>query len=82
MNDLELLKKVIDFKANFYPQGWANYKGAAEGKIKLVPESYMQKKLESDYEQMKEMIFGAPPSFDEIMKTISEFEQRLNEAFV
>lgn len=82
MNDLALLIKVIDFKAKFYPQGWANYEGAAEGKIKLVPEPYMQKKLVSDYEQMKEMIFGAPPSFDEIMKTISEFEQRLNEAFV
>jgi len=28
MNDIALLKEVINFKAKFYPQGWANYNGA------------------------------------------------------
>lgn len=80
MDDIQLLKDVIAFKAKFYPQGWANYQGAAEGKVKLLPEPHVQKILESDYAQMKEMIFGDAASFDEILTTIGKFEQRLNKA--
>lgn len=71
--DLKLLKDVIEFKAKFYPQSWANYKGAVEGDFKLLPELHTLKGLRSDYAQMEEMIFGQYPSFDEIVSEIEEF---------
>ena len=81
MADIALLKDVIAFKAKFYPQGWANYQGAAEGKFSLLPETSIKSTLKNDYAQMQEMIFGEYPSFDEILARIGEFEQQLNEAF-
>lgn len=79
MGDWKLLQDVVLFKAKFYPQGWANYESAIAGRFKLLPGAHVLKVLERDYAQMEEMIFGAYPSFDEIMTVIAEFENRLNE---
>lgn len=79
--DINLLKNTVAFKAKFYPQGWANYQAARDGNFSLVPPVHISKTLERDYEQMKEMIFGNYPTYNEIMETIAEFEIRLREAF-
>ncbi len=79
--DMELLKDVINFKSKFYPQGWANYDGAAKGEFTLLPEEHTLKNLRNDYVQMKEMIFGDYPDFDEIMSEIEGFNYLLIEAY-
>lgn len=79
--DIELLRDVINFKAKFYPQAWANYKGAAEGDFKLFPQPHTLKILRNDYVEMEEMIFGDYPEFDEIMSEIVEFNSLLVEAY-
>jgi len=80
MADLPLLIDIVKFKNKFYPQGWANYPGAISGTFKLLPEDEIRRSLISDYEQMKEMIFGEYPTFDEILSSIAEFEIILNGA--
>jgi len=80
MNDVDLLKTTFEFKKKFYPQGWANYKAAVAGEIKLTPAAYLSAILERDYAQMEEMIFGDYPRFTDIMQTISQFESELIEA--
>ena len=34
--------------------------------------------IKEDYEQMKKMIFGSTPSFDEIIKEIQNLEKEIN----
>lgn len=81
MDDLSLLNEVVEFKEKFYPQGWANYQAAKEGRFKLIPDEYRVKILRKDYAQLKEMIFGEYPGFDVIVSTIRLFEERLNNAY-
>jgi predicted nucleotidyltransferase component of viral defense system len=67
MSDLALLQEVVAFKHKFYPQSWANYEGAKAGVFKIVPETYRVESLLRDYAQMKEMIFGEYPEFNDIL---------------
>ena len=80
MSDLKLLNDIVDFKARFYPQGWAKYDLAKLGEYKLIPERFRVKQLKKDYTQMKEMIFGKYPLFDDILSEIKQFESELRAA--
>lgn len=80
MDDLDLLRSVAAFKHKFYPQGWANYEAALEGRFTLVPQTHTMDALQRDYEGMAEMIYGQVPDFDVIMESIREFEAELSEA--
>lgn len=79
MADLALLDEVVEFKAKFYPQNWANYQGAKNGEYQLIPERFRVDLLVKDYAQMKEMIFGHYPDFDDVLSTVKIFQQRLTE---
>ena len=76
--DLELLKKVVDFKTKFYRCKWAKYEEAIVGTIKLVPNKIYLSELERDYLKMRNMMFGKIPEFSEIMKQVSELEESIN----
>lgn len=80
MADLDLLTRVTEFKNKFYPQSWANYQAAIDGKFSLLPQAHIMKALRDDYEGMREMIHGEYPEFDAIMNAIALFEVELNEA--
>jgi hypothetical protein len=77
--DLALLKDVAAFKQRFYRRGWANYDLAKPGTLKLVPSGHVLTTLERDYAQMRNMIFGRYPGFDEIMETLRALEREINE---
>lgn len=78
LNDTELLEKVVRFKEKFYRCSWAKYSEAKPGTMKLIPSEKSIKALRSDYEHMKNMIFGERPSFDEIIKTTESLENEIN----
>ncbi len=80
IDDLELLKTVVEFKRKFYPQNWAKYDDAIAGNYKLIPDDFRIELLKKDYVQMEEMIFGAYPDFDDILKAVAEFEIKLRAA--
>ena len=77
-NNIELLKKVVDFKIKFYPRKWAKYEEAVPGTIKLLPPTYRLSALEKDYVDMSEMMFGEYPKFVELMEFIGELEKEIN----
>lgn len=79
LEDIFLLKKVVDFKMKFYPRGWAKYDEASSGAIRLVPPNYRIPELKSDYGAMREMLFGTIPSFEEILSELSCLESEINE---
>lgn len=76
--DLELLKKVVNFKMKFFPRKWAKYEEAILGTIKLVPPAFRFDSLRADYEDMAEMMFGQYPSFDDLMDYIQTLENEIN----
>jgi len=76
--DLQLLERVVAFKARFYPANTARYDLARPGTMRLMPPEDCTPVLTEDYEHMKNMIFGETPSFEEIMDTIRRMEAEIN----
>ncbi len=77
--DLGLLKDVVRFKEKFYHCGWARYDLARPGTMRLVPSSDAQRELRRDYNDMRNMIYGEPPSFDTIMSSILNLQDEIND---
>lgn len=75
---LDLLKKVVDFKMKFYPRAWAKYPEAVPGSLKLIPPTYRFGDLAADYNSMKDMLYGEIPSFEVVMAAIGELEKEIN----
>jgi hypothetical protein len=78
LTDIKLLQNVVEFKARFYPRGWAKYEDAKIGTLKLLPQNFRLAELEKDYKAMGNMIFDKYISFDEIIKTLKELEIEIN----
>lgn len=76
--DLDLLRQVVTFKDRFYPSGSAHYELASPGTLRLMPPDDCLTALRTDYEHMKNMIFGEKPEFEEILTTIQEIEREIN----
>ncbi len=77
-DDLELLAKVVVFKDKFYHSGWANYKNAKPGTMRLLPPEHSMKDLERDYAKMRSMIYGEYLSFEEILQELKMLEDEIN----
>jgi Nucleotidyl transferase AbiEii toxin, Type IV TA system len=76
--DTELLAEVVKHKQTFYPSAWANYRSARPGSFHLVPSTVRRPFLEQDYKKMAVMIFGEPPSFEDVLARIGELEKQIN----
>ena len=77
--DLALLEDVVIFKQRFYRRPWAHYDQAKPGTLRLLPTGHVLAAVEKDYVQMRNMIFGRYPSFDEIIGTLRKLEAEINE---
>ena len=75
---IDLLKKVADFKMKFYPRKWAEYENAKIGSLKLVPPEYRLNSLKEDYKNMEKMFYSDFPDFDNLMNYICELEKEIN----
>lgn len=78
LKDPKLLEDVASFKMKFYPRGWARYDLARFGTLKLIPAEHSLGRLRKDYDDMKSMIYGEYPSFDEILNVIRQLEKEIN----
>lgn len=76
--DLKLLERVVLFKSRFYPTNAARYDLAHPGTMRLMPPEDCMSVLAEDYNHMKNMIFGAKPSFGEILETLRQMEVEIN----
>ena len=75
---LDLLKKVVDSKMKFYPRAWAKYPEAVPGTLKLIPPEYRFAALKTDYDSMKDMLYGDVPTFDTVIAAVRELEKEIN----
>jgi hypothetical protein len=78
MAEIGLLKAVVTFKQRFYRSPKAHYELAAPGTFRLIPSKEQVAALAQDYEKMKEMLFGAPPSFGWIIEALRALEDEIN----
>jgi len=78
LNNLDLLKDVVDFNVKFYPTNWANFEDAKQGTFKLIPSDETLVKLSKDYNDIQSMLYGDKPTFAQIIDRIKEFENLLN----
>jgi len=76
--DLELLARVVKFKARFYPASTAYYNLAKPGTMRLMPSDSYLILLRGDYDHMKSMIFGEKPDFEDIINCIQRLEREIN----
>lgn len=78
LGDLDLLRSVVEFKKKFYFRAGACYDLAKPGTFRLLPPAHGRESLAEDYEKMQVMLFGAAPTFDEILDRLGQLEQAIN----
>ncbi|MBI1349414.1 nucleotidyl transferase AbiEii/AbiGii toxin family protein [bacterium] len=74
----DLLEDVVAFKKQFYRSPWANYDAARRGTLRLLPPRHNRKALIEDYREMRAMLFGSVPAFEDIEHGLADLELRVN----
>ena len=76
----ELFENVVQHKQVFFNASYANYKACLDNELQLIPDIQAITDLKKDYGEMLDagMIYGKPPTFDEIIVGIREIEHLVN----
>ena len=78
LSDLSLLERVATHKSIYFASGWANYRAARKGTLKLSPLARVRDELEKDYALMEPMFFRERPDWNLILRAIAGFETEFN----
>ena len=78
-NDVNLLKKVADFKSKFYRSNRARYDQATPDEILLIPSRNIIEQMEKDYEAMKSMIYGEIIPYETILEGLDNLLLEIRE---
>ncbi len=74
----DLRDRVVSWKNLFFRDSSSNYAQVKPGTFRLVPKSERLPELRRDYQLMRDMYLNEPLSFDDILSTLSELEDRIN----
>jgi hypothetical protein len=77
LDQLDLLRSVVQFKERFYPSKWSRYDLAKPGSFRLLPDETHLNELRRDYQEMQMMLFGEPPGFANIMRALGNLERQM-----
>ncbi len=78
--DLDLGADCVRHARMFFDRPDYDLASAAPGSFAITPVAKMVDALARDYENTTAMIFGTPPSFDDILKSAGRIEDQLNRA--
>jgi len=78
MRQIELFEQVAKHKSIFFYSSWARYENAKPGTLRLLPRLEQIPEFKRDYNKMQEMFFTNPPTFDAIMDSLKELENKIN----
>jgi Nucleotidyl transferase AbiEii toxin, Type IV TA system len=81
IENIDLLKSVVENKKMFFYRAGANYDDALIGKLHLVPNENHLNALRSDYEKMNQMFFTTPPKFVDILARLAKVEKEINKKY-
>jgi predicted nucleotidyltransferase component of viral defense system len=79
LENIDLLKSVVENKKMFFYRAGANYDDALIGKLHLIPNENRLDALKKDYEKMNQMFFSEPPKFETILQKLSVIEKEINQ---
>jgi hypothetical protein len=74
----DLRQRVANWKSRFFAASWARYDLARPGTFRLAPPEFRLAELERDYHAMRDMFLVEPPSFESVIKTVSNLEREIN----
>lgn len=74
----DLLERDVLFKRKFYYAKTMPYDTLTLKEVQLIPEGIILKELKLDYEDMKKMIYGNKPEFDEIIICLTALENEIH----
>ncbi len=80
LEDAALGRDCVRHARMFFNRAPYDLASAKPGSFSILPDGEMAEVIGGDYEKMSGMIFGGAPAFDAVMDSISQLEQRLNEA--
>jgi hypothetical protein len=80
INDIALLKDVLEIKETFYRSSYSNYDCCLTGKLCLIPESELLEALRQDYQAMLDakLFYGKQLAFDDIVERLKLLEVEIN----
>jgi hypothetical protein len=74
----DLRNRVVSWKNLFFCDSSANYSQAKPGTFRLVPRAERLPELRRDYQLMRDMYLHEPVNFDDMLRTLSTLENRIN----
>lgn len=74
----DLRARVVAHKSVFFASAWAKYETAVPGTFRLIPPAPRLSSLEADYRDMREMFFGRPTSWPDIVEKLQALEALIN----
>lgn len=80
LDDQALFERVVEHRKVFFKRSGAAQETLRPGSLRLLPSDDRRSDWARDFEAMREaMFFSDPPSFDEILAVVGDFERRFNE---
>jgi hypothetical protein len=77
--DIDLFFRIAAHREVFFRWSWVDYATLRPGTLRLVPEKGQVQEWRADYDAMRDvMFFGDVPTFDEILATVRDFQDRFN----
>ncbi|MGE0191719.1 MAG: nucleotidyl transferase AbiEii/AbiGii toxin family protein [Planctomycetota bacterium] len=76
--DVQLLERVVRYKATHYPSAWSSYETARPGTLCLAPAGERIEELARDYDSMELMFFGPRPPLAELVEALRSLESEIN----
>lgn len=79
LKNSDLRKRVVQHKSIYFRSSWAKYDLAVPGSFRILPDQHRLDDLKEDYSKMAPMIYGASPSWEEIVEDLKTVESFINE---
>jgi predicted nucleotidyltransferase component of viral defense system len=77
--DLGLFDRIAAHRQVYFRYAWVDYNTLRPGRLRLVPPDVQLADWKSDYTTMQdEMFSGEPPSFDDLIQIVQEFQDAFN----
>ncbi|QWT42252.1 nucleotidyl transferase AbiEii/AbiGii toxin family protein [Dickeya dadantii] len=82
LNDVALLRDVLNIKETFFRSGFSHYDRCLTGELRLIPDAALLDALRQDYQAMLNalMFYGEILSFDDIVERLTRLEQQINQS--
>lgn len=82
INDTALLADAFKHAQRFFPAKWRGLDNAFSKGCRIVPQDELREAIRRDYGKMQPMLFGSPPSFQDIMDAIQYIQDLLVEPLI